>query len=108
MALYEFLCTCCQTKYEEIAVYDETGIYPDVACPKCGSSEKIKEHSLFGFVFTNPVGTSKMDKFDYRAGYNMEKAKGERRAAEEHSHMGANPYNNIDDISHGKFFGEVQ
>ena len=50
-------------------------------------------------VFTNPGGTSKWDNFSYRAGYNMEKAKEERRAAEA-QHKGKNPYKQIDDSAH--------
>jgi hypothetical protein len=49
-----------------------------------------------------------MDNFEYRAGYNMDKAQGERRHAEAASHMGQTPYNSIDDITSGKNFGEVQ
>jgi len=33
-----------------------------------------------------------MERFDYRAGHFMEKAQAERRAAEEFSHVGADPY----------------
>ena len=41
--------------------------------------------------FAQPCESSKWDSFEYRAGYNMEKAQGERRNAESRSHMGANP-----------------
>jgi hypothetical protein len=49
-------------------------------------------------IFTNPRGTSKADKFSYVAGYNMAQAKEERRRAEEASHMGTQPYNEINDL----------
>lgn len=44
------------------------------------------------------TGTSaRMERFSYRAGKNMAKAKGERRAAEEASHMGTTPYADLGD-----------
>ena len=42
--------------------------------------------------FAQPWESSKWDSFEYRAGYNMMKAKRERMAAEAASHMGANPH----------------
>lgn len=65
--------------------------------------------SCFTATFANPRGTSKEDSFSYMAGHNMENAKDERRNAEAASHMGKDgDYNVIDDISSGKFEGEVK
>jgi hypothetical protein len=44
--------------------------------------------SSFGLSFTNPGESSKWESFSYRAGYNMDKAKTERRIAERTSKMG--------------------
>jgi hypothetical protein len=41
--------------------------------------------------FAQPWESSKWESFGYRAGYNMEKAKEQRRQAEKASHMGENP-----------------
>lgn len=65
--------------------------------------------SAFTATFADPRGTSKADSFSYVAGYNMEQAKDQRRRAEEASHMGRDGgYNVIDDISSGKYEGEVK
>lgn len=65
---------------------------------------------LPGIIFKDPRGTSKFEDFSYRAGYFMEKAQQERRDAEAASHMGGTKdfYNEIDDITSGENFGEVQ
>lgn len=111
MPQYEFSCKKCDCVYVELASWDKTGKYPGVKCPKCSSKRKKKlMPSSIGVSFTNPVGTSKMDSFEYAAGYNMEKAKGERRAAEAASHMGNTPdiYNQIDDLNKDANWGEVK
>lgn len=106
---YNFLCLKCDKKYEELASYDEKGVYSKVKCPACGSKRKEKQLSVCNISFTNPVGTSKFDNFEYQHGYKMEKAKGERRAAEAASHMGTDVYNNIDDLnSKVDHFGKVK
>lgn len=93
MPLYDFACECGE-EYEEFVHYDDTGEYPDVECPKCQSKKKTK---LFpGNVTIGGPTSSKMDNFEYRAGFNMEKAQGERRAAEAASRVGANPYKELD------------
>jgi hypothetical protein len=68
-----------------------------VKCAKC----KKKADSKFGapnLIFANPKDTSKWDNFSYRAGFNMEKAKGERRAAEAEA-KGEIPYQEINDFN---------
>src|SRR3990172_3495647 len=94
--VFEFLCKNCDLKYEELTPYDKTNRYRRIICPECGSKKNIRLLSAATAVFSNPRGTSKEDSFSYKAGYNMELAKGERRQAEEKSHMGKSPYNNID------------
>ena len=84
-------------------------------CPKCNS--KIKEE-IFGcpsVKFADPVGTDRWNSeskgHDYRFKYNMDKPGGtrdQRAAAERASKVGAEPYRKIDDISSGKYFGEVK
>jgi len=60
-------------------------------------------------TFANPKESAKYhDNFNYRAGVNMEQAKAERRNAETASHMGRNPYGNVDDVSSGKYEGPVR
>ncbi len=103
MAFYDFQCEICDLVFEARTHYDKTGEYPDVIC-SCGSKKKQKLVSIPNLGHT----ASKLDNFGYRAGFNMNRAQGERRFAEEKSHMGQQPYNAIDDISHGRAFGEVQ
>lgn len=114
MPIYEFRCKKCENKYDLLCSYDKTEKYPKVKCPECGSKSKEKLVSMFSATFGNPVGTSKEDSFSYMAGHNMEKAKGLRRHAEEHTHMGmpgqANFYDKShdEDVTSGKFEGEVK
>jgi|SRR5581483_3949710 len=95
MPVYTFTCLKCDSSYDELTNYDSSGKYKDVRCPNCKSKKKVKD---FGYevccTFGNPKESSKWDNFEYRAGYNMEKAKNDRRAAESKSHMGTNPYKN--------------
>lgn len=108
MPNYDFMCGGCNKSYSSLEQFDPTGKYKDVRCPKCNSKKKKKLPSAGNIKFTNPKDTSKFDNFSYRAGYNLEKAQDERRAAESQSHMGTQPYNAVDDISGGEFFGEVE
>lgn len=88
MPLYEFECEDCRFIYEELTSYDEKGLYEGVVCPKCNSCRKLKLASLPSVQFANPKESSKFESFTYRAGYFMDKAREERRVAEEKSHMG--------------------
>lgn len=99
MAIYDFECLECKSNYEELAEYDESGEYPNIACPKCGSKNKIKIPSRVVCNFTNPIGTDKFNSHDYRHWWNIYRQGGsveQRKYAEEHSHVGANPYPHID------------
>lgn len=97
--MYEFECLDCNTKFEELSQYDESGIYPNVLCPECGSDNKIKVPSRVTCNFTNPIGTDIFNKHDYRHWWNIHRKGGsleQRKVAQERSHMGANPYPHID------------
>ena len=108
MPFYEFLCKKCNKQYEELCNYDPEEKYQDVECPHCKSKKKEKLISAAIITFKNPVGTSKFDSFEYRAGYNMEKAKNERRNAEKARQEEVPAYIPIDDIKSGNNFGTVK
>jgi|APGre2960657444_1045066.scaffolds.fasta_scaffold490376_1 putative FmdB family regulatory protein len=108
MPFYEFICKKCNSEYEDLCKYDPTEKYKDVECPKCKSKKKEKIVSAAIVTFSNPVGTSKFESFEYRAGYNMEKAKSERRAAEKATQDTIPAYVPLDDIKSGKNFGKVK
>jgi putative FmdB family regulatory protein len=103
MPVYEFECKKCKAEYSELSPYDPSGKYPDVECPKCGSKKKEKLVSLPATVYSQGVNET----FTHKAGRLMERAKGERRAAEAASHMGGDPYNDptvgpvVDDFANG-------
>lgn len=89
MPIYEFSCQKCKKDFEEICTFEEAeNNYKKVVCPECNSKKIKKKVSSCSVTFTNPGNTSKWDSFSYRAGYNMDKAKTERRIAEKTSHMG--------------------
>jgi putative FmdB family regulatory protein len=96
MGIYEFECLKCNKKYDDIAPYDESEVYPSVECPNCKSKEKIKLVSSCSFQFSNPVGTDKWNSsskgHDYRFKHNIPKVQAERKMAEALSHMGTDPY----------------
>ena len=111
--VYEFQCDDCGVTYEELVHrYDETGRYPGVVCPQCGSNQKTKKVSACAYQFTNPVGTDRWNSeskgHQYRWQSQQPKIRQEREDAMRKSHMGSKPYKDIDDISSGKYFGEVQ
>lgn len=65
---YDFECKKCGNEYEEIVQkYDETGKYPDVKCPVCGSKRKVKLITGCSYQFANPIGTDRYNNsHDYR------------------------------------------
>ena len=106
MPIYEFECKKCKKKFDDLCSFENIGI---VICPTCGAKKPTKLVSApRAIIFKQPKGTSYEDKFDYVAQWNMDNAKELRRKAEAESHMGTTPYNNIDDIASGQFFGEVE
>ena len=113
MARYDFHCDDCDTDFDEFASFDETGEYPRVKCPQCGSGNKHKVFSASGISFTFTGAAAPGTKWynashDRRFYHKLEKDRKDREEAEKKSHMGSSPYNPIDDISSGKYFGEVK
>ena len=109
MPCHDFACGDCGTYFEEFCQkHDDTGKYTDVACPSCRSHEHKLIPSVFGLSFADPTTSSKFDNFEYRAGYNLDKARGIRRQGEASNHMGSNVHANIDDLNRPGVFGEVQ
>ncbi len=107
--IYNFLCIDCKNEYEELTKKDPEGIYLDVVCPSCGSDKKEKQVSNFSFAFSNPVGTDRWENsHEYRYKHKAPTVAGERENAAAKSHMGSEPYSNIDDITSGNHFGEVR
>jgi len=101
MALYDFQCEECNTEFVELTKFDETGAYPGVICPKCGSDKKQKLMSLTAVLVPH-------DSHDWQYNNKLPQAMKEREMAERASKMGTQPYNPIDDISSGKHFGAVE
>lgn len=87
MPIYNFKCKKCKLLFDRLC---KMGCY-DVVCD-CGSKKVDQLMSAPAITFSNVKESSKWDNFSYRAGTNMEKAKAERRYAEEKDHMGVNPY----------------
>lgn len=108
MPLYQFVCLKCKNNYESLTGFDSSGKYKDISCPSCNSKRKSQQVTSANVKFANPKDTSKFDNFGYRAGYNLEQAQNLRREAEKASHVGETPYNSIDDVSSGNYFGEVK
>lgn len=112
MPIYTFRCKKCNEAYEELVSYDATGKYKSVKCPACNSKSKEKLVDCASFAFTNPVGTDRWNSeaqgHDYRYRYKAPAVAKEREMAQKLSHVGPNPYREIDDISSGKYFGEVK
>lgn len=107
MPLYEYACLDCGREYDTLAAYDPEGVYPGVTCPGCHSDQKRKQMSRCSFAFANPVGTDRyVNSHDYRYKHKAPAVQKERAAAEAASHVGASPYNPIDDITSGKHFGD--
>lgn len=109
MPIFDFECECGELYEELVAGLAEE--YPSVICPKCGSDKKIKLMSACSVSFVQPEGTRRWigsGGHDYRFHHNLPKVIEERKQAELASHMGQTPYRNIDDIHHGKHFGEVR
>lgn len=106
MVTYDFECKKCGRVYEELTAYDETGKYPKVKCPHCGSKKKNKLMNCCQFNFANPVDTGRWNNestgHDYRFRHNLPKVIKEREMAERMSRMGANPYGTGDDFGMGE------
>lgn len=107
MPNYDFECKNCNEEYDALAPYDETGKYPNVECPHCGSKKKTKLISCCSFNFANPEGTDRWNNsqtgHDYRYKFKQPQVRKEREMAEAMSHMG-NPY--VDNTGNDLDLGE--
>ncbi len=106
MPIYEFSCKNCKKKYDELVKYDETGKYPGVQCPDCGSKKKERLVSMVSFAFSNPVGTDRWNSesggHDYRFKHNIPNVQRERQMAEMMANGDTAPYREIDDTKLGE------
>ncbi len=103
MPIYEFRCEdklCEQGQFDELCKYEDI---KNVKCPSCGTTNVEKLMSAPNLAFAQPKESSKWDNFGYRAGYNLEKAKGDRRKAQDLSHVGSNPYRESEKIDLEKY-----
>lgn len=116
MPIYEVKCVNCEFIYEVFSSMSKKEENVKKArCEKCNCEDKEEIVGAPSFKFSNPVGTDRWGSdskgHDYRHNFNMDRKGGvrdQRKMAEENSHVGPSPYNNIDDISSGKHFGEVK
>ena len=113
MPIYELKCKKCEHPYQVNALMSE--MEEDIKsakCDECGSKSKDRLISAPNFAFANPVGTdrwcSDSHGHDYRYKFNAPNVIAQRDAAEKNSHVGPTPYNEIDDITGGEHFGEVE
>lgn len=106
MPIYCFQCTNknCGIKYEVLTPYDASKKYRSVKCPYCQKSGK---KVLLG-NFSLGINSNLMrENHDYRFHHNLPKVLKERENAERAA-KNPSPYNKIDDIQKGKYFGEVE
>jgi len=115
MPTYAFQCNKCKVQWEDISNFDNTGKYPGVSCPSCKSKSKKKLLTSCTFQFSNPVGTDKWTSestgHDFRHKHNVDRPGGVRdirKQAQEKSHMGAEPYNKMNDFNNDASWGEVK
>lgn len=116
MPIYELECKKCGFVYDVLcSMSEKEERVKNAKCEKCNSIKKEQIVGVPSFKFSNPVGTDRWNSeskgHDYRHNFNMDRKGGvrdQRKRAEEQSHVGAAPYNHIDDISSGKHFGEVK
>jgi putative FmdB family regulatory protein len=45
MPMYEFICSSCETEFEELVFYSDE----EVSCPKCSNTKVDKKVSAFAF-----------------------------------------------------------
>lgn len=81
MPMYEFRCTKCGHKFDDLLPYDY--VESEVECPACHERHADRLLSRMGAImFSNPKGTSLEDKIEYVGQWNAENAKDIRRRAE--------------------------
>lgn len=110
MPNYVFQCKKCEKVYEELTSWDESGKYPSVKCPECGSGKKDKLATCCNFMFANPEGTDRWNSdttgHDFRYKTKANKDRAEREMASKKSHMGGTDeiYRPMDDLNTGDPF----
>jgi putative FmdB family regulatory protein len=105
MPTYSFRCKSCDKVFDEICQHADI---EGVRCECCAGGELERLMTApRAVIFMQPRGTSREDNFDYVVQWNHDKAVKERKRAEEREGF-SNPYNPIDDISSGEYFGEVK
>lgn len=96
MPIYELSCEKCKSVFDELCRFEELS---KTKCPNCKSKRVKQRITCPNVSFSDPSNTSRWDSDSYREGFFADKARSDRRAAEERSHMGTNPYSEIDDIN---------
>lgn len=89
MYRYNVSCSKCKHAYVTECEADD---FDKLKCPECKSAKQgwksmktinKNPHKIYGrSTYIGGITSSKLENFGYRANINMEKAKGERRAAE--------------------------
>ena len=102
MPLYCFECKKCKKTFDAICIWEKVKL---VKCDCGGKTKKLVTNC--NLKFDNPKESSKWDNFGYRAGYNMEKAKEERRTAEAAT-KDTCPYKEINDFNTPGVFDKPQ
>lgn len=116
MAFYDMKCLKCECIYEvSSTISGKEENVKKAKCPECKSKRKEELIGVPGYKFNQVIGTDRYMSdgtgHDYRHNWNMDRKGGvrdQRKYAEANSHVGPKPYNDIDDISSGKYFGEVK
>src|SRR5581483_8029143 len=78
MPIYNYICKKCDYLWDELSVkFEPEELIKTLVCEKCGSKriKYVPSWNIASVNFSNPKDTSKWDNFDYRAKFNMEKAK---------------------------------
>ncbi len=99
MPTYVFACKKCKIEFECLCRFEEIA---KTTCPQCNTKKVKQQITCPGVSFANPQESSRWDSFEYRGESLLEKAKSDRRYAESKSHMGNNPYTEIDDFQGGE------
>jgi len=98
---YEMKCLECKKHYQ--AAIKDDGFNKKqvnaIKCIHCKSKRHIIMKSCGNWGMSCGQTSSKMDNFEYRAKTNMDKAQGERRAAEASQAVHADAYSMPDDLA---------
>ena len=105
MPFYEFECKKCETKYDVMSSFSSLEEKAKKAkCPTCKSSSKKRVLTTSNVSFKQPEGTDLWNRsHDYRW-----KTKLSEIAKQKEKTPPPKVYNDIDDISSGKHFGDLE